>query len=516
MKYNAVTYYRVSTTDQKLISQRESCERYALAYNFNIIKSFEEKQSGTKDDRIELDNMLNYIEENDIKYVICSELSRIGRTNYAIQVCDWLKQQKCCLILIKESIKTIDDNGKENAISSFLINILTAINVMELESIKYRTQNGRISAVAKGGAMSGGSTPFGYMTSDPIHKKMVVNPDEAIIIKQIFQWFIEGNTVYKIGKLLKENNILPKKLKIQWSLATLYAILKNRIYIGERTYLGVIYPIASIIDLDTFNKAQEIIKIHYGTTVGRGKKYEYNYSGKITCGICGQPYYAIAQASKNNRYACNSIRQAVAEQPCGNYGIGITKLEETINEFMLDYFLEIVISKKEESNLVNKLNIVENDIKLLDKLLKTEISKEGKLVDMYIDGTIEKNIYSEKRNDIIKEKDKINFQISQKNIDKIDLMKLIENENDISKIKADWKTNGISKDITQKIINKIVVTKDDTIKLSDNKQDKAVRVDLHIGETIGSYYISQRSNVIRFAGISAMFELQENNQYKRV
>ena len=135
---------------------------------------------------------------------------------------------------------------------------------------------------------------------------------------------------------------------------------------------------------------------------------------------------------------------------------------------------------------------------------------------MYIDGTIEKDIYNEKRLDIIKEKDKINFQLSQKNIDKVDVMKLIENENDISKIKADWKTNGISKDITQKIINKIVITKADDQILSDNKQDKAVRVDLHIGETIGSYYISQRSNVIRFAGIQAMYELDENNQYKRV
>ncbi|MBJ6802806.1 recombinase family protein [Geomonas propionica] len=67
-----IGYARVSTTDQKLDVQRDQlkaagCERI-----------FEEKESGAKQDRPELDRMLDFVREGDT--VVVAKLDRIGRS----------------------------------------------------------------------------------------------------------------------------------------------------------------------------------------------------------------------------------------------------------------------------------------------------------------------------------------------------------------------------------------------------------------------------------------------------
>ena len=67
-----IAYVRVSTVDQNESRQREALEKY------NIDKWFVEKASGKTMKRPKLQEMLEYIREDDVVYV--EEFSRLGRT----------------------------------------------------------------------------------------------------------------------------------------------------------------------------------------------------------------------------------------------------------------------------------------------------------------------------------------------------------------------------------------------------------------------------------------------------
>lgn len=83
---NVVSYHRVSTDIQDFTRQILDIETYCKAHNYTIVKSFGEKESGTKKERPELKNLLNYIKYNSVEYIIISELSRLARSNQVLNL----------------------------------------------------------------------------------------------------------------------------------------------------------------------------------------------------------------------------------------------------------------------------------------------------------------------------------------------------------------------------------------------------------------------------------------------
>lgn len=73
--------------------------------------------------------------------------------------------QGICFVSLKEGIRTLDKDGKRNPMTDLLLGILTAINVFELETIRYRVKSGLNKTVNKG-TWSGGNAPFGYDIQD--------------------------------------------------------------------------------------------------------------------------------------------------------------------------------------------------------------------------------------------------------------------------------------------------------------------------------------------------------------
>ena len=86
----AIIYARTSSSGA--MESRQNCNRqlvslteYATKNDIEVINSFEEHISGAKkgNDRIILNEAIQYAIDNDIRLVLCSELSRIGRTVWA-------------------------------------------------------------------------------------------------------------------------------------------------------------------------------------------------------------------------------------------------------------------------------------------------------------------------------------------------------------------------------------------------------------------------------------------------
>ena len=106
--------------------------------------------------------------------------------------------------------------------------------------------------------MLGFNIPYGY---DYVNGKLIINKEEAEIVKKIFQWYLDGKSIGWIVKTLQKRKISTKKGGV-WAKKTVSSILKNPIYCGYlkwEKYLnkGDHEP---IIDVDTFNKVQNLIK----------------------------------------------------------------------------------------------------------------------------------------------------------------------------------------------------------------------------------------------------------------
>jgi len=80
---NLVAYYRVSTKRQEesglgLAGQVDAVERYATAYGGNIIKAYQEAESGRKNDRVELRKAIAHAKRSKATLVI-AKLDRLAR-----------------------------------------------------------------------------------------------------------------------------------------------------------------------------------------------------------------------------------------------------------------------------------------------------------------------------------------------------------------------------------------------------------------------------------------------------
>jgi DNA invertase Pin-like site-specific DNA recombinase len=132
-----IGYARVSTQDQSLDMQidalkKEGCE-----------KIFKEKISGTKDDRKELKNCLEYLRKGDV--LVVYKLDRLGRsTRKLLEITDELEQRGIEFISINDRMDTTTAIGKA------MFRMLAVLSEMERDLIAERTKAGLQAARARG------------------------------------------------------------------------------------------------------------------------------------------------------------------------------------------------------------------------------------------------------------------------------------------------------------------------------------------------------------------------------
>ena len=140
-----VIYSRVSTQIQDYKRQTLELKEYSQKMGWEVVKTFEEKISGGKDneDRPKLMEMINFIKENQIDKVMCWELSRIGRNTIEVLKTIKLLNDNCISIFIKNyNIETLNDKCEVNPLSQFMIQILTSVSEMERTTIRQRVKSG--------------------------------------------------------------------------------------------------------------------------------------------------------------------------------------------------------------------------------------------------------------------------------------------------------------------------------------------------------------------------------------
>ena len=152
MKNFVFGYARVSTEQQNLDRQLDMLQKYGVDFIYN------EKMTGTKRNRPELEKLLERLTEGDT--VVVESLSRLSRsTKDLIWLIETFNSKGVNLVSLKESIDTTTSTGK------LLFTLMSALAQFERDVLADRTKEGLVAARARG--RKGGRKPI---NSDSVSK----------------------------------------------------------------------------------------------------------------------------------------------------------------------------------------------------------------------------------------------------------------------------------------------------------------------------------------------------------
>jgi DNA invertase Pin-like site-specific DNA recombinase len=202
--------------------------------------------TGTNFDRPGFEALLDAIRRGEVNCVVVKDLSRFGRDyieagNYIETVFPSLGVR---FISINDSFDSSDPLCWSDGMSIALKNIINAAYAKDI-SVKMRTA---YDAKRRRGDFTGATTPFGYTRLPEKKSRLVVDPESAEIVRDIFRWRIEGASLSGIAARLNAAGVPNPShysyLKgyrndkrfaepIPWDISVIAAILRNVAYIGH-------------------------------------------------------------------------------------------------------------------------------------------------------------------------------------------------------------------------------------------------------------------------------------------
>lgn len=188
-----IGYARVSTEEQNLDRQIDALIKYGVDKR-NI---YQEKITGTKRDREQLNKMIDELQENDI--VIVADLTRVSRsTKDLLEIVDRIKSKGAAIKSLKD---TWLDTTSDNPYNSFLLTVMSGLSQLERDLISQRTKEGLASAKARG---RNGGRPSKRNEKADLVKMMLDNGMKIVDI--VKQTGLSRSTVNRLIKQLQEQD----------------------------------------------------------------------------------------------------------------------------------------------------------------------------------------------------------------------------------------------------------------------------------------------------------------------
>lgn len=307
-KLKVAAYCRVSTaSDEQRISldaQKAHYESYIRSNDdWEYVGLYYDKGiTGTKKDvRAGLLTMIDACEDGKIDFIITKSISRFARnTTDCLAMVRRLLELGIYIYFEKENINTgsMESELMLSILSSLAESESVSISENEKWSIRKRFENGTFIIAYP---------PYGYGNDNG---KMVIVPEQAEVVKEIFAACLSGQGTHAIAKELNARGIKTKK-NGKWGPGSVNAILTNEKYTGDvifqKTYSDSSFnrhinygerdrffcqnhhePIISHEDFDKVRVVldQRAREKGNGTDTYRYQN-RYCFSGKIKCGECG-------------------------------------------------------------------------------------------------------------------------------------------------------------------------------------------------------------------------------------
>lgn len=148
MNRTAVTYHRVSTSDQDPTLAREELRRAAAARNLDLVDEIEETGSGAHNDRPGLQRVLELARQHQVTHVLVWKLDRFGRSSLDLQAN--IEQLNRLGVTFVATTQGIDIGPASGAMGKLVLQVLAAIAEFDREVIRERTRLGLAAARARG------------------------------------------------------------------------------------------------------------------------------------------------------------------------------------------------------------------------------------------------------------------------------------------------------------------------------------------------------------------------------
>ena len=329
-KLRVAAYCRVSTDSEEQINSYKNQLAY---YTEKINSKTEWKFAGVYADegitgtsmkhREDFKRMLRACREGRIDLILCKSVSRFGRNSVdVLRTIRTLRERNIGVLFEKEGVDTRTMN------SELILAFHSAFSQSESESISGNVRWGLRKAY-ENGTIQIGPNLYGFRREKD--GPVLVDEEKAAVIRQIAQWFLDGDSLHTIADKLAQRHIPSPKGKDTWSTVTLRSLLTNEKYKGDallqKTYRPSLFSdravqndgdlpkyyvegvLPRILEPEMFDHIQEELAKRGAKrpTSEKAKTPFGRYSGKyalstlVVCGKCGALYRRVTWYRKGEK-----------------------------------------------------------------------------------------------------------------------------------------------------------------------------------------------------------------------
>jgi site-specific DNA recombinase len=306
--------------------------------------------TGANMERPALKRLLADIQATKVDCVVVYKVDRLSRSLHDFsKMMDVFDKQGVSFVSVTQQFNTTTSLGR------LTLNILLSFAQFEREIISERTRDKQVAA-RKRGKWTGGHLILGYDLATG-GGRLIVNPEEAERVREMFRLFLEGASILNIVRRCDRQGWRNK----QWTTQDgklyggsplrrghIYKLLANIVYsgrfrVGDDVFAG---EHEAIIEVEMFEKVQIRLQQTSVTPGAPRTKTEALLRRLFYCSCCGSGMYATYSARKGSRYRyyvcyrsqqkvegyCRPLRKAAVSEicacpppPCAPSGNGRTK-----------------------------------------------------------------------------------------------------------------------------------------------------------------------------------------------
>lgn len=336
--------------------------------------------------------------------MVIKDLSRLGRNNAkTLLFLDYLDENGIRVITYDGRYDSLKDNDTVGIDTWYNERYIKDISRKIRANIRFKIQKGEYI----------GNSPFGYLKSTDEKNKLIVNDDQARVVKEIYTLYQEGWGYSRIAGYLNQKGC-PSPSKSTWNAVGVRRILCNRVYIGD-TVQGISERISfkskktrrlpedrwvitenthePIIDTEEFYSVQKMMS-EKRADLGPHKGVIHLFRGIIYCGKCGSIMFARTRKDRPMAYICSSYAKN-GRSDCTSHYIK----EEVITDIVVEDLLKLINNVKADSKFIKRIEkLVCNDCSTtesekLEKQLATKLKQQEMLYIDRLEEKISENLF---------------------------------------------------------------------------------------------------------------------------
>lgn len=363
----------------QIAEMRAHCQRIDPGAEF--VEIFDEFKSGKNLNRPGVQSLLADLERKPCPWqcLVVWNLDRLSRSLAdALPIFTKLRDAGCEFISINQAFLSYT-----GAMARYMLHQTIALAELERGMTSERV-SAKMRWIASEGKIPWGNIPLGYVRDPKLKNTVVVDPEKAEIVKEIFNLYVSGKLGFSMindrwpGVIGNRNH--------------LYSILRNPLYIGELHYAGKVYPTEhpAIIDKAVFDRAQELLALKKRQNYARKgvQKYDYLLSGIVRC-HCGRQMtgYSVTggRGKKFFYYKCTDSWN------CKN-AINAEALDSAVLQQIAAVYTDEAEIKKSLAAYLAAENKKQASVRAraaeMAKELQAAKEKENRIKDMFLAGSV--------------------------------------------------------------------------------------------------------------------------------